>query len=104
MHMNTRIASQNRVSIDYHSNENMYSYDPHGLWLAYGIASGATLLSIILGMYGIWRNGGVGYQSTFSTFLRTTRDQVFIDLIEPKDRGAEPLPKKLAEASISLDT
>jgi hypothetical protein len=103
MSMNATIAAENRVAIDHHTNVNIYSYDPYGLLLAYGIACGAALLSTVLGMYSIWRNGGVGYQSIFSTFLRTTRDQVFIDLIEPEDRGAEPLPKKLAEASILLD-
>jgi hypothetical protein len=102
--MNSTLVAQNRVPVKIQTNINVYSYEPYGLLLAYGIACGAALLATLLGMYGIWRNGGVGYQSIFSTFVRTTRDHVFRDLIDPHDHGAEPLPKKLAEASIVLDT
>jgi hypothetical protein len=102
--MNSTIAAQNRVAVDIRTRVNIYLYEPFGLLLAYSIACGATLTATLLGMYGIWRNGGVGYQSIFSTFVRTTRDHVFRDLIDPNDHGTEPLPKKLAEASIVLDT
>jgi hypothetical protein len=102
--MNATMAAQNRVPVDVHTRINVYAYEPYGLLLAYGIACGAALLATLLGMYGIWRNGGVGYQSIFSTFVRTTRDHVFRDLIDAHDHGTEPLPKKLAEASIVLDT
>jgi hypothetical protein len=102
--MNSTISAKNQVPVDVHTYVNIYSYDPHGLWLAYGIACGSALLSIILGMHGIWRNGGVGYQNIFSTFVRATRDQLLKGLIETNDRGTEPLPKKLAETSIRLDT
>jgi hypothetical protein len=102
--MNSTVAAKNRVPVDIHTNVNIYTYDPHGLLLAYSIACGAALLGTILGVHGIWHNGGMGYQSVFSTFVRTTRDHVFKEMIEPNDRGTEPLPKKLAEASIVLDT
>jgi hypothetical protein len=102
--MNSTIAAQNRVSVDIRTQINVYLYEPHGLLLAYGIACGVAMLATLLGMHGIWRNGGVGYQSIFSTFVRTTRDHVLRDLIDPQDHGTEPLPKKLAEASIVLDT
>jgi hypothetical protein len=102
--MNSTLAAQNRVPVNFQTNINIYSYEPYGLLLAYGIACGVALLAALLGIYGIWRNGGVGYQSIFSTFVRTTRDHVFRDLIDPHDHGTEPLPKKLAEASIVLDT
>jgi hypothetical protein len=102
--MNSTIAAQNRVAVDIRTQVNIYLYEPFGLLLAYGIACSATLVATLLGIYGIWHNGGVGYQSIFSTFVRTTRDHVFQDLIDPNDHGTEPLPKKLAEASIVLDT
>jgi hypothetical protein len=102
--MNSTISAMNRVPVEIHTDVNIYSYEPYGLLLAYGIACGVAILSTLLGMHGIWRNGGVGYQSIFSTFVRTTRDHVFRDLIDPHDHGTEPLPKKLAESSIVLDT
>jgi hypothetical protein len=102
--MNSTTAAKNRVLVDVRTYVNVYSYEPYGLLLAYGIACGVALIASLLGMHGIWRNGGVGYQSIFSTFVRTTRDHVFRDLIDPHDRGTEPLPKKLAESSITLDT
>ncbi|KAH8724907.1 hypothetical protein GQ44DRAFT_727405 [Phaeosphaeriaceae sp. PMI808] len=102
--MNTTVAANNAVPVNILTSVNVYSYNPKDLWLAYGIACGAALLSTILGIYGIWSNGGVGYQGIFSTFIRTTRNQVLGDLIDPNDHGTEPIPKKLAEASIIIDT
>jgi hypothetical protein len=102
--MNSTIASQNRVPVNVLTSVNVYSYNARDLWLAYGIACGAALLSTILGVYGIWRNGGVAYQNVFSTYIRTTRDQVLGGIIEPGDRGTEPLPERIAEASIMMDT
>lgn len=102
--MDTTMAAQNRVPVNVLNSVNVYSYSPRDLWLAYGLACGAALLSSLLGVYGIWRNGGVGYQNIFSTYIRTTRDQVLREMIDPGDRGTEPLPKQLAEASIILDT
>lgn len=86
------------------TNITIYSYNPKDLWLTYGISCAAALLSTILGIHSIWRNGGVGYQSTFSTYVRATRNLEIRDMIDPNDRGTEPLPKKLADASIIIDT
>jgi hypothetical protein len=102
--MNSTLASQNQVPISVLTSVNIYSYEPRDLWLAYGIACGATLLAALLGLLAIFRNGGVGYQSTFSTYIRTTQDQGFKELIGPADRGAEPLPKRLADASVRFNT
>jgi len=102
--MNTSIADRNRVPVNVITSENIYSYDPRDLWLAYGIACGASLLCALLGLYGVWRNGGVSYQNLFSTFVRTTREDSLRNLVEPHDRGSEPLPRKFAEAKIVLAT
>jgi hypothetical protein len=102
--MNDTIAQQNRVPVSIASSVNIYTYDARDLWLSYGIACGATLLATMLGLFAMWRNGGVGYQSIFSTFIRTTRDQALQELIGVDDHGSEPLPKNLAETSVILRT
>ncbi|OAL43468.1 hypothetical protein IQ07DRAFT_292964 [Pyrenochaeta sp. DS3sAY3a] len=102
--MNSTIAAKNPVTVRLRTSMNLYSYSAKDLLLSYGIACGAAILSTILGIYGIWRNGGVGYQSQFSTFIRTTRNPILTDLIDPDDHGTEPLPKNLAEVRIILDT
>ena len=99
--MNATVAAQNQIPIDIYSSFNIYSYNARDLWLAYGIATGATLLCTVFGLYAIWRNGAA-YQNAFSTFLRTTTDYSYQALVDPVDDGAEPLPKHLAEASIRL--
>jgi hypothetical protein len=48
----------------------IYSYAANTLWLAYGIALGMTLLSILLGVVSIYHNSGFSYMSRFSTILR----------------------------------
>lgn len=98
------MAAQNRISVNVTTSVNVYTYNPRDLWLAYGIACAAILVSTLLGTYAMWCNGGVGYQSIFSTYVRTMRNPELQNLVDVNDRGAEPLPKKLAEASIILDT
>ena len=102
--MNATIAAQNRVQVNVTTTVNVYSYNSRDLWRAYGIACSVALVATLLGVYAIWRNGGVGYQNIFSTFVRTTRDQGLRELIEGDDRGAEPLPRKIAEAGVVLET
>lgn len=101
--MNSTVAARNAVPVSILTSVNVYLYKPEDLWLAYGIACVAALLSTILGAYGGWRNGGFGYQNVFSTYVRATRNQELKDVIDPFDHAAEPLPKKLSETSIMLD-
>lgn len=99
--MNSSVAAQNPVLANIYSSSNIYNYDSRDLWIAYGIAAVSALLCVIFGIYAIWRNGAT-YQNVFSTFLRTTRDQALQNLIDPSDKGAEPLPKDLAAVNIIL--
>ncbi|KAF2748562.1 hypothetical protein M011DRAFT_525633 [Sporormia fimetaria CBS 119925] len=101
--MNATVAAQNLVPVNITTSVNVFSYNAGDLWRAYGIACGITLISTLLGSIAIWRNGSVGYQNVFSTFVRTTRGHELQSLIEPDDRGTEPLPRKIAETSIVLD-
>jgi hypothetical protein len=101
--MNSTLAAQNQVPISVLTSVNIYTYDPRDLWLAYGIACGVTLLAALLGLFAIFRNGGVGYESTFSTYIRATQDYSLKEMIGPTDRGAQPLPKRLADANVKFN-
>jgi hypothetical protein len=101
--MNDTIAKSNKVPVDIYHSFNIYVYSPGDLWLAYGIAAAATFTCMVIGMYAMLQNGG-GYQTVFSTFLRVTRDEDLLKLIDHTDSGAEPLPKDLAKARLVLAT
>jgi hypothetical protein len=100
--MNASTAFANQVSENIYYSVNEYNYNARDLWLTYGVAIAAATLCTTVGLFAIWSNGAA-YQNLFSTFLRTTRDELLQNLIDHEDNGAEPLPKRLAETSIRLD-
>lgn len=83
--------------------ENVYSYVWTQLVLAYGIAIAAALITVIIGCSMLFANG-VAYSSDFSTFLRLVRGQHIDDIVAAYDdrRGADPLPRVLANAKIQI--
>jgi hypothetical protein len=97
------MAEDNKVSVDVYFSFNIFVYNPRDLWLAYGVAAAAAFICICIGGFAMWRNGAC-YQTTFSTFVRATKDENVLKLINPNDRGAEPLPKDLAKVRLVLAT
>jgi hypothetical protein len=83
---------------------NVYTYRQKNLLLSYGIAIGGTLLACVIGCTSMYRDNAA-YSNKFSTILRTTKLQLtgFDDLLTTRDqRGADPLPKHLANAQFEL--
>ncbi|KAL7919901.1 hypothetical protein ACQKWADRAFT_322608 [Trichoderma austrokoningii] len=85
--------------------ELVYSYAAQTLWLAYGIALGMCLLSILLGTVSIYYNGGASYTTKFSTILRVAQCIDLSEPIKPEDTdGQDPTPryiKKITAAQSS---
>ncbi|KAL7906169.1 hypothetical protein GGI35DRAFT_458931 [Trichoderma velutinum] len=81
----------------------IYSYAANTLWLAYGIALGITLLSILLGVVSIYHNSGFSYMSKFSTILRVTHCIDLSDAIRPEDKdGKDPTPRYIKNLMVSF--
>jgi hypothetical protein len=76
-----------------HDPQNVYTYEPAQLWLAYGIAILANVLCLLLGVIAVHRNG-FSYSNDFTTIMRTTRNPN-LDLLVPEaeSNGAEPVSK-----------
>jgi len=83
--------------------QNVYSYSWQRLVIAYGAAVLATLVAVLIGCSTLITTG-VAYSYDFSTFMRALRGQHIDDVVAAYDHtdGAEPLPKALAKARISL--
>ncbi|KAH0170274.1 hypothetical protein KCU67_g2704, partial [Aureobasidium melanogenum] len=89
----------NVTTIVYH---NLYAYSAAMLWLAYGSALLIATVTVVAGSLAIF-SSGVSYSSSFSTVLRTTSHAVVSTKISREDAvGQDPLPKHLAEATITF--
>jgi hypothetical protein len=78
---------------------NTYSYNPHDLFLAYGLAIFAALIAVACGSVAVWRSGR-SYGSDLSTVLRETRDRRLDRVFRVEDEGssgADPLSKEVGE-------
>ncbi|KAL6699856.1 hypothetical protein J3F84DRAFT_404815 [Trichoderma pleuroticola] len=81
----------------------IYSYAANTLWLAYGIALGITLLSILLGVVSIYHNSGFSYTSKFSTIFRVAHCIDLSDTIQPEDKdGKDPTPRYIKNLTVSF--
>ncbi|KAH8126008.1 hypothetical protein LI328DRAFT_166571 [Trichoderma asperelloides] len=81
----------------------IYSYAARTLWLAYGIALGMALLSIVLGIISIHHNGGSSYTTKFSTILRAAYCMALSEPILPEDTdGKDPTPKYIKKLTVSF--
>lgn len=73
------------------------------LWLAYGIAFLIATITVVVGCVAIF-SGNVSYSSSFSTVLRTTSHAYVSQKISREyAMGQDPVPKYLAEATITFD-
>ncbi|QYT02661.1 hypothetical protein H0G86_009655 [Trichoderma simmonsii] len=81
----------------------IYSYAARTLWLAYGIAIGMTLLSILLGFVSIYYNDGFSYMTKFSTILRIAYCIDLSEPVRPEDTdGKDPTPRYIGNLTISF--
>ncbi|PTB48336.1 hypothetical protein M431DRAFT_513743 [Trichoderma harzianum CBS 226.95] len=81
---------------------NEYSYNPRNLYTAYGTGIFATFAVVIVGLACIGASS-TSYRSSFSTILRTTRNEE-LDMLVPRGEtsGAEPLSNHLAKSNLSF--
>lgn len=96
--------STEQTNMTIFSTQNIYVYSWQHLVLAYGLAVGMTLLAVVIGCTTIL-TGGFGFNNDFSTIMRTARGTA-IDALVANDNfpGANPLPKSIAGAEISIKT
>ncbi|KAL7814198.1 hypothetical protein V8C44DRAFT_326045 [Trichoderma aethiopicum] len=81
---------------------NEYSYNPRNLYIAYGTGMFATLAVVAVGLACIGASSNA-YKASFSTILRTTRNEELDLLVPPGETsGAEPLSKDLAKTKLSF--
>ncbi|KEQ66144.1 uncharacterized protein M437DRAFT_72949 [Aureobasidium melanogenum CBS 110374] len=80
-----------------------YEYAAAMLGLAYGTAVLMATIIVVLGCIAIF-SSGLSYSSSFSTVLRTTSHASVSTEISREDAvGQDPLPKHLAEATITFE-
>lgn len=99
--MNTTVAARNEVTVDYYDNTNIYQYNSRDLWLTYGIAIACTIFSMVFGAFTVWQHR-VTYKNNCSSYIRAAASQGMFEIIGLLDRGSEPLPRHLAETTLSL--
>jgi len=81
-----------------------YVYTARDLILTYCLAIAASGSCIVLALFTVAENGNM-YTNSFSAIVRVTRDQHCLDEVIETERdksGAEPLPRKISRAYISL--
>lgn len=81
---------------------NVYDYKSRDLIISYTLAVVLSTVCMLLAVHAI-RDMGAVYSNNFSTAVRVTRGQTRLDhlIVDEYDRsGAEPLPKRVADAYI----
>ncbi|EXF82174.1 hypothetical protein CFIO01_09257 [Colletotrichum fioriniae PJ7] len=82
--------------------QNIYTYSVAPLWIAYGVAVGITILSIIIGTWAVVVAGS-SYSSKFSTILRLAFNVRLSEYVELQDTGGEdPLPDRLENTLVAF--
>lgn len=82
----------------------IYSYAAAILWIAYSVAIGVTLLSIIPGLISVERNGG-SYLTNFSTILRVAYCINLSAPLQPEDtEGKDPSPRSIKDLLVLFPT
>jgi hypothetical protein len=80
---------------------NVYIYSATMLWLAYGLAIGVSLISIIVGFVSVTANKG-SYSDNFSTVLRVAHNAWVSEPLQLEDAtGKEPIPEHVGKIVIS---
>lgn len=97
---NDTVASRGLVTR--FSAQNVFSYAPRNLFIAYGIGILFSLIVVIFGLLCI-KSASSSYTNSFSTILRTTRNSE-LDAVVPsaETSGAELLSKHLSNVRLVL--
>jgi hypothetical protein len=84
------------------SAQNEYSYSNRNLFIAYGVGFFVALATVVIGLICFWL-AAHSFNSSFSTFLRTTRNPELDALIPAAvTSGAYPTPKQIGKRRIVL--
>ena len=74
---------------------NTYIYNPHDLYIAYGLALLCTALCVAWGIF-LMHTTKASYSLAFSTIMRTTRHEEIDTILKvTARRGEEPLPREM---------
>lgn len=89
-----------KTEVQLATRENIYIYAAYKLWLAYGLAVGATALIVLFGIAAIIANHA-SFSNRFSTILRLSRGAQLSHEINPADLGGrDPLPAYAKKATV----
>lgn len=89
-----------RTEVQITTRENIYIYAANKLWLAYGLAVGATALIVLLGIAAIIANHASS-SNKFSTILRLSREaQLNCEINQADLWGRDPLPAYAKKATV----
>jgi hypothetical protein len=85
------------------SYQTAYVYHPQNLLLAYGISIFCTFICVLVGFLALYRNRFKCYTNSFSTVVRTTRDEAFDALVTPVDlNGRDLCIERIGDAKVML--
>jgi len=81
---------------------NLYVYSASILWISYGLAIGATLLSVLTGFFAAIRNQGT-YSNSFSTVFRVTHNVSLSAPLDVRDTdGKSPVRKYVEDIAVGF--
>ncbi|CAG7956978.1 unnamed protein product [Penicillium salamii] len=92
-------AANTSVPVSVNSPKNFYSYDWTNLFAAYATALVVTFVCITIGFFALCSNGVPG-KTSFSNFLRTTRNQDLDVLTTGYCLGSDHLPDELEKVRL----
>jgi hypothetical protein len=88
------------VDAETQNTENVWSYDWHVLVATYGTAAFLDIISVVIGIRAMLKNGGcsgLGFTRTVAT-SRANRD--LDDVVDSWDHGMDPVPQNIQETRI----
>lgn len=80
---------------------NIYAYNMQNLWVAYGLAIFATLITNILAVFA-YRSNRVAHGRSFSDIISFATDQSIRDLFSLYRHGVLPLPPIVRNAQLKV--
>jgi hypothetical protein len=80
---------------------NIYAYNMQNLWVAYGLAIFATLVTNILAIFA-YRSNRVAHGRSFSDILSFATDPSIRDLFSLYRHGVLPMPRIVRDAQLKV--
>ena len=80
---------------------NIYAYNKQNLWVAYGLAIFAVLVTNILAIFA-YRSNSVAHGRSFSDIISFATDQSIRDLFTLYRHGVLPLPSIVRNAQLKV--